>query len=362
MCLSETWLKPDELNIIEDTLKSSAYLNSFSFSVFATSSMHDISHNYTGRPFGGTAIICKQSSDIFCKEVDTRSDRISAVGIYNTKGVLLQIIICVYLPYYDKAKPEQTELYIETLDALQAIIDVHGKSVPLKILGDFNAQLPRCKKLHPLWYRKQGFNNHSRILYEFLSENHMTVVDHMFNQSVNHTYFCYEQNVFTWIDHIVSTTYDLDTITDCRVVKLDADNLSDHLPLRLSLKLPVRKIFSPYGASERSSSFTRPIWNNPSNNKVYCKTLTDKLNNVPLLLTNNLRLEASSSLQEKVDSHISLINTAIHEATLQAGCIRQKRYRPRSFWSPDLAILRDKKTVLVVLVARCRHTKNRGGL
>ena len=58
LCLNEIWLKPEELHVIADTIKDSPSLTDFSFNVFAKSGMQDIDPDYTGRSFGGTAIIC----------------------------------------------------------------------------------------------------------------------------------------------------------------------------------------------------------------------------------------------------------------------------------------------------------------
>ena len=50
-------------------------------------------------------------------------------------------ILGVYLPYYN-GSVDQIELYGETLECIQALIDQY-QGEPLLIVGDFNATLPQ---------------------------------------------------------------------------------------------------------------------------------------------------------------------------------------------------------------------------
>ena len=99
-------------------------------------------------------------------------------------GIPIQVIICVYMPYYDKSKPEQTDKYVECINALQCITDDYGDGVPIKILGDLNAQLPseyvanNCDN----WHKRKGYTSHSRIMQDFIMGNNVTVMDFMYNQ------------------------------------------------------------------------------------------------------------------------------------------------------------------------------------
>ena len=40
----------------------------------------------------------------------------------------------------------------------------------------------------------------------------------------------------TWIDHIISTEYDMGNIYMCKIIELDVGNVSDHLPLSFQLR------------------------------------------------------------------------------------------------------------------------------
>ena len=70
------------------------------------------------------------------------------------------------MPFYN-GKREQTDLYIETIDALQVLIDQYASIAPIKIIGDLNTPLPLSEKLSKNWYKQKNFNLYSSVLYDF---------------------------------------------------------------------------------------------------------------------------------------------------------------------------------------------------
>ena len=80
------------------------------------------------------------------------------------------------MPFYN-GKSDQTELYIETIDALQALVDQYASIAPIKIIGDLNTQLPTSQKLVKNWYKQGKFNLYSNILYDFLVYNDFVAAD-----------------------------------------------------------------------------------------------------------------------------------------------------------------------------------------
>ena len=268
VCLSETWLRPSESNIIYDTLSRLDHSHKISFS---KSSMNDIDPCYSGRPFGGVAIICKNMENLSFYELNTNSDRIVAVAACDINGAIVQVFVSVYFPFYDGGQT-QTDLFIATLDALQSLIDEHAMIAPIRIMGDFNAQLPHEFKLCRLWYKKRGFNSHSSILYDFIASNRLSAVDLSFKQQVNYTYFSFANNHFSWIDHVLSTNNDTDNIVTCEILPLCQDNLSDHLPLKLIVSVPVNNSSHDVVKTLSSLRFNPPgNWSNHSKNLMYKK-------------------------------------------------------------------------------------------
>ena len=131
-------------------------------SVFSKSAMTDIGADYRGRPFGGISMICNKHSSFKYHEMDIPSDRLQAVCISANSGKPVQIVVNVYMPFHNGTSG-QSELFAETIDILQGFIECHANEAPIKILGDFNAQLPKSDKLHKRWFKFKGFNEHSAM-------------------------------------------------------------------------------------------------------------------------------------------------------------------------------------------------------
>ena len=207
--VSETWLRPGELSSIKDIMMKSPHLYTTAdedITVYAKSSMVNIDPGYCGRPYGGMAMICRRKHNLTYDEIDIQSDRIIGVKVCNNDNIV-QIVLCLYMPYFN-GDNTQTELYIEVLDILQTIIDQYGATCPIHILGDINVQLPASDILNKSWFKVKGFNKHSRIMYDFIKDNNMYVVDFSFSQSVPYTYYCHTAAKYTWIDHCLNTVHD----------------------------------------------------------------------------------------------------------------------------------------------------------
>ena len=126
--------------------------------------MEDIDLEYGGRPFGGVAMLCKNSSGLFFQEIKTPSDRIIVNEVSDSSGRTVQIIICVYMPFFDN-KRVNTDNFLETLDIIQFIIYIkEGRKsmlAPIKVCRNFKAALPMGKKLNKMWYHHKDYNQHS---------------------------------------------------------------------------------------------------------------------------------------------------------------------------------------------------------
>ena len=114
--------------------------------------MNNTNGGYNGRPYGGVSIVFKPNDTLSCHELQSDSDRMVAIAITDKHGKIVHIVINVYFPYYDRAN---TESFTATLDILQAFLDTHGQTAPVKICGDWNVQLPKCHKIYRTWYRQR---------------------------------------------------------------------------------------------------------------------------------------------------------------------------------------------------------------
>ena len=162
-----------------------------------------MTENQTTRVLGMVvSVIVKNNASFSTKEITSASDRVVAMGMYDKHDRLIQVICSAYLPFFDGDKTRLAQ-YIETIDALQSIIDTFADVAPFKILGDFNTQLPISKKLNKNWHKAKGFTIYSSILYDFLVHNNLTPTDLHFKQNPRYTFFCHTSTKYTWIDHIM---------------------------------------------------------------------------------------------------------------------------------------------------------------
>ena len=122
-------------------------------------------------------------------------------------------VIGVYLPYWNNTK-EQTELYIETLDMIQALIDTHCQTAPLTLMGDLNTSLPQKLLLGNKWSKVSPFNHFSAMLYDFISYNELYVANFAFGQCLNYTY--HKASHVSYIDHILVSKYINKKVVNCK--------------------------------------------------------------------------------------------------------------------------------------------------
>jgi exonuclease III len=343
MCLSETWLKPHEQNVIKDAIITRTNTRPEDWNVFTKSGMTEIDINsYTGRPYGGVAMICKNNGNFSFQEVEVSCDRILPVGVYDLGGNLSQVIVCVYMPYYKQGDPVQTEALISTIDALQTVLDKFAMSAPITFCGDFNVKLPQGDKLHKTWYKKPGFNVHSSLLYDFIVVNKLHVANFMFKQTTAYTYFCHKRHVYTYIDHVLVSKPGVDLIRNCTIIPEDSGNLSDHLPLRTSMMIPVSA--KPIGmvvSDIGSQPISTQSWDDPAKHIQYRDILASKIQNLkPLDLPDDANRQSS---QFMVDQYLANLTNAIHEAAQEADCTSRRTFKPKAYWCPELSTLRDKK-------------------
>ena len=341
VCLTETWLRPNESNVIDNVLCNHPTTCNERFVSFTKSGMTNCDSDYSGRPFGGVAIIVRCNDNFSAREIDISSDRIIAVGLYDHDGNLVQVLLCAYFPFMDKTNSNCTQVYTEVLDQLQSVVDTYADTCAMTIFGDFNTQLPMSTKLNKHWFKAKGFNKHSRILYDFIVSNDMCAADVMFKQDVNYTYFCHAANHYTWIDHVICLKKDVPAVKNCLIVPLEFDNSSDHLPICLQMSV---KCFSGKNidhAVGEHTYFTKPNWSSHAKNDRYRECLSARLSK--LSLSQSPKHVNGLSVDEWVNTQFKHVNHAIVESCKEAGCVPKQARRPKRYWCPDLSRLRDSK-------------------
>ena len=126
--VNEHWLQASDIHHITNICTDNAKWCYFKTSV-------DPNHELKGRPHGGLGFICAQSEgrNISYKVIETSSDRVLGLQVLINYQVVLSLI-GLYLPTRDSSA-EQMELYLETLDQAQAILDGSCSAAPTLILG-----------------------------------------------------------------------------------------------------------------------------------------------------------------------------------------------------------------------------------
>ena len=339
--LSETWLRPGELASIKlglhETYRRSGVSRS-DIHVFAKSAMEESDASYRGRPFGGVAIVCKDKRDLNYTEIPTPSDRIVAIKISDINNTAVHIVINVYMPFYQPGNSIQTDKFVDTIDALQVLVDDYAAIAPIKIIGDLNVKLPSKASLSTGWYRKDGFTPHSLIFYDFMICNDMVAADLISEQTLNYTYFCDANSTRTWIDHCLSTRRDINNVKNCEIISVEG-NLSDHLPIRTTLHIPriSPPIINNLANINNSNKQGYTKWDNYARNTNYKDHLSHRLSVLGPFVAN------PEDIQTSLDFYMDKLCEAIHSAAHTAGCTGKQKYSPKPYWCPRLSQLRDKK-------------------
>ena len=91
-------------------------------------------------------------------------------------------------------------LDLETIDTVQCLIDKCNGDIPVIIMGDMNASIPKSDHIFPKWYKHKPYSKRSAILYEFLCDNNLSVGNYVSNYCMNYTYIKGKSRFY--IDHI----------------------------------------------------------------------------------------------------------------------------------------------------------------
>ena len=185
-------------------------------------------------------------------------------------------------------KKDQTDLYIETIDALQVLIDQYASIAPIKIIGDLNTPLPLSEKLSKNWYKQKNFNLYSSVLYDFLVFNDFIAADMLHKQNVNYTYFCHKNETYMWINPILCNRLDVPFISSCEIIPEEPTNCSDHLPIQLKFSIKVSESSPKKETYDRHKGIAKPNWTNDEKKKKYANLVDGKISNISPIDTHEL--------------------------------------------------------------------------
>ena len=325
--LCEHWLIESEIvTICDEVFKP--------YCVHMKSSMTSEDLTMAGRPYGGVGFVCKQKAGFTYDEIKCDSDRVMGLDIsYNGCKV---ITVCgVYMPY-NNGTATQTQLYIDTLNQLSAIIEVSSGQAPYMVLGDMNTELSNKATLNKNCYKKKPFNCHSVLLYDFLCDNELVICNTK-RSSDNFTY--HKGRHTSYIDFVFMNSYAHENIMNCDVLQHDHGNNNDHLGVlcELCVECPDAPVD---GLKDARKNQRRPKWEDAEFRTTYLQSLRSALASIPAVDPSCVKAE---NAQAVINNHCKQLKDALHQAA-SAGLARitTDRRRRVHWWSHDCNLHRDR--------------------
>ena len=102
------------------------------------------------------------------------------------------------------------------------------------------------------------------------------MADFLHPQNTEYTYFCHKNSHYTWIDHILTTSHNVNTIEMCDIIPELDGNVSDHQPLRM-LFTPDVSISMKAAKIQQEEALARPLWGDTERKNKYRDILQRKL-------------------------------------------------------------------------------------
>ena len=224
--ISEHWMWPYNLSKLDYILPG------FSGMGCSDERLNDTTNLKRG--CGGVAFLWKSSLPIsFISGID--SDRISAIKISVGPSETLTII-GVYLPTADSTIDKFTDYLIE----LEKVISSFQGDGPVLVVGDFNAHIGVRGGI-----RGTGDGNvQGQLVMDMVERAEQYVVS--LSQIASGPMYTYFQNdVHTTVDYCLLDHWAADMIGLCATLNHHSLNLSDHLPLHISLDIQPLRVTIP---------------------------------------------------------------------------------------------------------------------
>ena len=213
--LSEHWLWPYELHRLNEIHPD--------YSAAAISDKRLTSTAELTRGCGGIAILWHKSLTV--ATIDTNSDRICAIQLKSASTVTS--IVGVYLPSAGSPLDDYRE-YLSQLEDVVASLQREGE---LLILGDFNAHLQYAPSGEISGGNPQGIH-----LANWLDQYHLYPVS-LTNSREGPGYTYHSGAHYTSVDYIIADVSLASQINRSWTAEDIAENVSDHLPLSISLQV-----------------------------------------------------------------------------------------------------------------------------
>ena len=328
LAIQEHWLKPSHRK--QSGTNSLKVLHP-TFDAYATSGMDSQigERVLRGRPYGGTGFLFHKSlSKCIRARVDLKHDRVSIMELCTLNEKIL--LISAYMPYYNTdGILEQLNEYRSTLAFIENVLISHPLHKYILFM-DLNCNL--FKPSHP----------YSSLMNSFICD--YDLMDSFsfcpgFNPDRDYTRFDIKRKSFTLIDGIIISKSLSHIISDCRILH-PPTNVSDHLPIELTVDLEITDFFK-----DESTVSNYIPWSSLSLSELTCyrdsmsAALADI--SIPFHVLNH-----STELCDNCDCLILL--EKLHEDIVLAvaradQCLPRKKHGiSKPYWSSELSELKQK--------------------
>ena len=316
LCVSEHWLYPNRLNILEEISKD--------FNVVARSSVHSNPDQYgTKRGQGGVAVFWRKSLRGVSPITEITHDRICGVRVHTSAGIVLNVY-SVYLP-----SPGCADDYDEVLDEIAEIINTGDRSTYSILIGDFNADMGYLG----------GSRSHRKPtklgmkLSKFLEEFDLTAVN-MTKISTGPINTFHSGVGSSTIDYIAVPDSLLSLVGQCSVVSDEILNTSDHFALQATLNIECS-----IAKSDEVKQMPAIRWNKIKS-EVIANVYTSPLEEYALMVMNR-------DITDKMDSTSieRVTDDVVEKMRSLSNNLPKCRYKPnvRPFWNKKLTQLKKEK-------------------
>ena len=316
IAISEHWLHEYSLDTIHNLSKNFATAPSLvEDSVFCVPRLV--------RGHGGVALGWHTSLDHMVSPASfTPTSRIVGTQLSSPHHSLY--FISVYLP----CRSGCTDDFKETLDHIDAILQLLPTSADVIIMGDFNADLgpeggPKCTTPE---------NEQGKIFLQYLrSWNYISTHLYLSPMSASFTYESEAHSSLSTIDHIICPRHLLPSFCSSSPLQDLPLNTSDHHPVCATL----RCTFSSTISHRDHPNYSPPNWSGCSKDVIF-STYTSPLQ--PILHDLMLAIPPLSALSHEpllIDKHLESVTTSLLSVAAKLPC---KRYHPHQSpaWTPQL--------------------------
>ena len=326
VALSEHGLYECELNKLEDI--HPGYMG------FGKEDKHLKNENFGKvNGYNGCALIWKKSiNNRITKLPNLGSDRICVVK-FKISDHMSCYIIAVYLPHQSckiaKFEDEVMELEKVIIECL--------KDGQILVIGDENVQLSRE-------YGHRGAlesTRHAEKLMRMFAKYKITCYDTEYATGPSYTYE--KAGIRTYLDHVFVSDGLLEYIDKCEVLEETIENVSDHLPISVSLNMNI-----PY-VKPSTDIRRRVAWNKISKSEIEVKykiplehelsKLTQKVNlNISHAENGDVIISRKSNVEYDVITVLRSVACSINTISATLPQIQFNKAL-KSFWDPNLKTL-----------------------